>query len=64
MDMHIHMGYCGPDSFRVLASNYHAIDEHPLFEEIDGLLRRWKQHPAEVAEELMKVTMPTSLWAV
>ncbi|KAK8949130.1 hypothetical protein KSP39_PZI005046 [Platanthera zijinensis] len=54
MDMHIHMGYCGPDSFRVLASNYHAIDEHPLFEEIDCLLKEVEATPAEVAEELMR----------
>ncbi|KAG1346914.1 AAA-ATPase [Cocos nucifera] len=54
MDMHIHMGYCGPHAFRVLASNHHAIDDHPLFPEIEGLLRKVEVTPAEVSEELMR----------
>ncbi|PKA49770.1 ATP-dependent zinc metalloprotease FTSH 8, chloroplastic [Apostasia shenzhenica] len=54
MDMHIHMGYCGPSSFRILASNYHAVDDHPMFAEIEGLLEEMKATPAEVAEELMR----------
>ncbi|URE00981.1 ATPase family associated with various cellular activities (AAA) [Musa troglodytarum] len=54
MDMHIHMGYCGPHAFRVLASNYHAIDEHNLFADIEGLIREVEVTPAEVAEQLMR----------
>ncbi|XP_020580191.1 AAA-ATPase At3g50940-like [Phalaenopsis equestris] len=54
MDMHIHMGYCGQDSFRMLASNYHAIDEHPLFEEIEELLKEVEVTPAEVSEEFLR----------
>ncbi|KAH0468030.1 hypothetical protein IEQ34_003063 [Dendrobium chrysotoxum] len=54
MDMHIYMGYCGPNSFRVLVSNYHAIDEHPMFEEIEGLLKEVEATPAEVAEQLLR----------
>ncbi|KAK8959244.1 hypothetical protein KSP40_PGU009019 [Platanthera guangdongensis] len=54
MDMHIHMGYCGPNGFRMLASNYHGVDEHPLFAEIEGLLKEVEATPAEVAEELMR----------
>ncbi|KAI0523484.1 hypothetical protein KFK09_005879 [Dendrobium nobile] len=54
MDMHIQMGYCGPNSFKVLASNYHDIDEHPLFEEIEELLKEVQVTPAEVAEELLR----------
>ncbi|KAJ4768686.1 P-loop containing nucleoside triphosphate hydrolases superfamily protein [Rhynchospora pubera] len=54
MDMHIHMGYCGPCGFRVLARNYHSIDDHELFLEIEGLLKEVKVTPAEVAEMLMK----------
>ncbi|CAL9100498.1 unnamed protein product [Musa acuminata var. zebrina] len=54
MDMHIHMGYCGPHAFRVLASNYHAIDEHSLFADIEGLIREVEVTPAEVAEQLMR----------
>ncbi|XP_020576632.1 AAA-ATPase At3g50940-like [Phalaenopsis equestris] len=54
MDMHVHMGYCGPNSFRVLASNYHAVEEHPMFEEIEGLLKEVEATPAEVAEQLMR----------
>ncbi|KAL0926029.1 hypothetical protein M5K25_004410 [Dendrobium thyrsiflorum] len=54
MDMHIHMGYCVPNSFRILVSNYHAIDEHPMFEEIEGLLKEVEATPAEVAEQLLR----------
>lgn len=54
MDMHVHMGYCGPNSFRVLVSNYHGIDEHPMFEEVEGLLKEVEVTPAEVAEQMMR----------
>nr|CAD1823966.1 unnamed protein product [Ananas comosus var. bracteatus] len=54
MDMHIHMSYCGVDAFRVLASNYHAINDHELFPEIEGLIREVEVTPAAVAEELMR----------
>jgi mitochondrial chaperone BCS1 len=54
MDMHIHMGYCSPCGFRVLARNYHSIDDHTLFPEIDELLKEVEVTPAEVAEMLMK----------
>ncbi|KAJ4821426.1 P-loop containing nucleoside triphosphate hydrolases superfamily protein [Rhynchospora pubera] len=54
MDMHIHMGYCSPCGFRVLVRNYHSIDDHAMFPEIDGLLKEVEVTPAEVAEVLMK----------
>lgn len=55
MDMHIHMSYCTPSGFRLLASNYLGISgEHNLFGEIDGLLRINQVTPAQVAEVLMK----------
>ncbi|OAY66883.1 hypothetical protein ACMD2_24272 [Ananas comosus] len=54
MDMHIHMSYCGVDAFRVLASNYHAVNDHELFPEIEGLIREVEVTPAAVAEELMR----------
>ncbi|KAJ3704252.1 hypothetical protein LUZ61_007957 [Rhynchospora tenuis] len=54
MDMHIHMGYCSPCGFRVLVRNYHSIDNHVMFPEIDGLLKEVEVTPAEVAEVLMK----------
>ncbi|KAJ0985815.1 hypothetical protein J5N97_004171 [Dioscorea zingiberensis] len=54
MDMHIYMGYCTPSMFRILASNYHAVDDHPLFGEIDELIKDVQITPAAVAEELMK----------
>jgi len=53
MDMHIHMGYCRMSGLRVLASNYHDVDDHPFFEEIEGLIKEVEVTPAEVAEELM-----------
>ncbi|KAH7651026.1 mitochondrial chaperone BCS1 protein [Dioscorea alata] len=54
MDMHIHMGYCSPSAFRILASNYHNIDDHPLFEEIETLIKEVEITPAAIAEELMR----------
>ncbi|OAY57443.1 AAA-ATPase At2g18193 [Manihot esculenta] len=54
MDMHIHMSYCTAQGFRVLAFNYLGIDDHKLYQEIDGLLERTKATPASLAEELMK----------
>lgn len=54
MDMHILMGYCTMSGFKVLASNYHDINDHPLFEEIEGLLKEQAMTPAEVAEQLMR----------
>ncbi|EHA8591451.1 AAA-ATPase [Cocos nucifera] len=54
MDVHIPMGYCTPTAFRVLASNYHCLHHHPLFEEIEASIKQVEVTPAEVAEELMK----------
>ena len=54
MDMHIHMSYCTPCGFKILASNYLRIKSHCLFAEIEGLLKDVEVTPAEVAEELMK----------
>ncbi|CAL5096533.1 unnamed protein product [Urochloa decumbens] len=54
MDMHIYMGYCTPDSFRTLANNYHLIDYHATFPEIEKLIKEVTVTPAEVAEVLMR----------
>lgn len=55
MDMHIHMSYCTPQGFRILASNYHGISGyHRLFDEIDSLIENCQVTPAEIAEELMR----------
>ncbi|MCL7024025.1 hypothetical protein MKW94_015842 [Papaver nudicaule] len=55
MDMHIHMSYCTPKGFRLLASNYLSVHkEHQLFGEIEQLIEESQITPAEVAEELMK----------
>ncbi|PIA55831.1 hypothetical protein AQUCO_00700272v1 [Aquilegia coerulea] len=54
MDMHIHMSYCTPCGFKLLASNYLQIQNHPLFEEIEVLMKNVNVTPAKVAEELMK----------
>ncbi|XP_062214462.1 AAA-ATPase At3g50940-like [Phragmites australis] len=54
MDMHIHMGYCCPESFRILASNYHSISNHVTYAEIEELIKEVMVTPAEVAEELMR----------
>lgn len=54
MDMHIHMSYCTPASFKVLASNYLEIEDHILFEQIEELIREIEVTPAEIAEQLMR----------
>lgn len=54
MDMHIHMGYCCPESFRILASNYHSITDHDTYPEIEALITEVMVTPAEVAEVLMR----------
>ncbi|KAJ6907209.1 hypothetical protein NC651_017791 [Populus alba x Populus x berolinensis] len=54
MDMHIHMSYCTPHGFRVLASNYLGVNGyHRLFGEIEDLIENTEVTPAQVAEELM-----------
>ncbi|XP_050226765.1 AAA-ATPase At2g18193-like [Mercurialis annua] len=53
MDMHIHMSYCTPQGFRILAYNYLEVKEHPLFEEIDELIMSNEVTPASLAEELL-----------
>ncbi|KAF3967528.1 hypothetical protein CMV_008468 [Castanea mollissima] len=58
MDMHIHMSYCTPSGFKILASNYLRIESHCLFTEIEGLIKEVEVTPAEVAEELMKSEDP------
>ena len=54
MDMHIYMGYCTPESFRILAKNYHLIDYHAMYPEIEKLIDEVMVTPAEVAEVLMR----------
>ncbi|CAN1152453.1 AAA-ATPase At3g50940 [Linum perenne] len=54
MDMHIHMSYCNPDGFRILASNYLKVESHKLFGQIEQLIEEIEATPAEIAEELMK----------
>ncbi|KAF5454436.1 hypothetical protein F2P56_024102 [Juglans regia] len=54
MDVHIHMSYCTPCGFRLLASNYLGIIDHQLFDEILESIETIKVTPAEVAEQLIK----------
>ncbi|CAD5192013.1 unnamed protein product [Musa acuminata subsp. malaccensis] len=53
MDVHIELGYCGFEAFKVLAKNYLEVEEHPLFEKVKDLLEKVNISPAEVAESLM-----------
>ncbi|ERN09115.1 hypothetical protein AMTR_s00014p00111720 [Amborella trichopoda] len=54
MDKHIRLGYCNFFSFKKLFSNYHYVDDHPLFQEARGLIEEVEVTPAEVAEQLMR----------
>ncbi|KAJ4970208.1 hypothetical protein NE237_003307 [Protea cynaroides] len=58
MDMHIHMSFCTPSGFTILASNYLGINDHPLFREIEVLIEKVEVTPATVAEELMRKGNP------
>nr|POE84639.1 protein hyper-sensitivity-related 4 [Quercus suber] len=58
MDVHIHMSYCTPCGFKMLASNYLGITEHSLFSDIEMLIETTKVTPAEVAEHLLKNEEP------
>ncbi|KAL7241224.1 hypothetical protein ACSBR2_006780 [Camellia fascicularis] len=54
MDMHIHMSYCTPCGFKILASNYLGMKNHSMFTEIEKLVTEVEVTPAEIAEELMR----------
>uniref|UniRef100_A0A453MKJ1 Uncharacterized protein n=1 Tax=Aegilops tauschii subsp. strangulata TaxID=200361 RepID=A0A453MKJ1_AEGTS len=54
MDMHVYMGHCGWEAFRTLARNYHLVDDHALFPEIQQLLAAVEVTPAEVSEMLLR----------
>ncbi|CAF2151363.1 unnamed protein product [Brassica napus] len=54
MDVHIHMSYCTPSTFKALAWNYLEIKEHPLFSKIVEGIEATEVTPADVAEQLMR----------
>uniref|UniRef100_A0ACD5U805 Uncharacterized protein n=1 Tax=Avena sativa TaxID=4498 RepID=A0ACD5U805_AVESA len=54
MDMHIYMGFCCWEAFKTLARNYHLVDDHFLFPEIQDLLAAVEVTPAEVSEMLLR----------
>ncbi|KAJ4829340.1 hypothetical protein Tsubulata_051435, partial [Turnera subulata] len=54
MDMHVHMSYCTPAGFKILASNYLNTQDHSLFAEIEELIKQLEVTPAEIAGELIK----------
>lgn len=58
MDFHIHMSYCTPCGFRLLASNYLGIKSHELYGDIEELIRSTEVTPADVAEQLLKSDEP------
>ncbi|CDY40114.1 BnaC02g00160D [Brassica napus] len=53
MDMHIELSYCSFEAFKVLAKNYLDVDSHPLFGEVESLLKVTNIAPAYVAEKLI-----------
>uniref|UniRef100_A0A7N0ZUU3 ATPase AAA-type core domain-containing protein n=1 Tax=Kalanchoe fedtschenkoi TaxID=63787 RepID=A0A7N0ZUU3_KALFE len=53
MDKHIELSYCSFEAFKVLAKNYHQIDSHELFGDIEKALGETNMTPADVAESLM-----------
>ncbi|KAL7255803.1 hypothetical protein ACSBR1_009852 [Camellia fascicularis] len=63
MDVHIHMSYCTPCGFKLLASNYLDITDHELFGEIEELIQSTEVTPAEVAEQLLKTDDPDATFS-
>ncbi|KDP44563.1 hypothetical protein JCGZ_22145 [Jatropha curcas] len=61
MDVHVHMSYCTPCGFRLLASNYVGINDHFLFQEIEEFISTTQVTPAEVAEQLMRSDEPETV---
>ncbi|KAH6758414.1 P-loop containing nucleoside triphosphate hydrolases superfamily protein [Perilla frutescens var. frutescens] len=53
MDKPIEFSYCNYQGFRVLARNYLQLEKHPLFEDVEELMKEVQITPADVAEELM-----------
>ncbi|KAF7068500.1 hypothetical protein CFC21_074248 [Triticum aestivum] len=58
MDMHVHMGYCTTEAFRILVNNYHSIDYHATYPQIEELIAEVEVTPAEVAETLTRSEEP------
>ncbi|CAJ1933560.1 unnamed protein product [Sphenostylis stenocarpa] len=58
MDVHIDMTYCTPGGFKMLASNYFGITQHPLFVQIEKLLGTTNVTPAEVGEQFLQNEEP------
>ncbi|XP_059438453.1 AAA-ATPase At1g43910-like [Corylus avellana] len=58
MDVHIHMGYCTPAGFRVLAGTHLGIKDHIIFGKIEALIQAVEVTPAEVAQQLMTSKKP------
>lgn len=58
MDVHLHLSYCTPCGFRMLASNYLGVTEHPLFSVIEQLIVMVNVTPAEIGEQLLKHEEP------
>ncbi|XP_031478214.1 AAA-ATPase At3g50940-like [Nymphaea colorata] len=54
MDMHIHMGYCSFSGFRIMASNYLGIHDHPLFVHVKDIMQKLQITPAEIGEVFMR----------
>ncbi|XP_059069874.1 AAA-ATPase At3g50940 [Cryptomeria japonica] len=56
MDKHIHLSFCTFPAFKVLAKNYLGVDDHPLFEQVEVLMKEAQITPADVSEELMRAS--------
>ncbi|CAA0827663.1 cytochrome BC1 synthesis [Striga hermonthica] len=59
MDVHIHMSYCTPCGFQLLAKNYLGQTNHPLMPKIESLIASTRVTPAEIGEQLLKSEEPT-----
>lgn len=53
-DMHIHMSYCTPCGFEILASNYLRMKNHHLFSKIKEMIKEVEVTPEEVMRREFK----------
>ncbi|CAN1122034.1 AAA-ATPase At1g43910 [Linum perenne] len=58
MDRHIYMGHCTFSGFKLLADKYLGVQDHVLYEKIEGMIQENLATPAEVAQQLMKINDP------
>ncbi|GLJ55351.1 hypothetical protein SUGI_1187620 [Cryptomeria japonica] len=56
MDKHIYLSFCTFPAFKVLSRNYLGVKDHHLFDQIEVLMKEAQMTPADVTEQLMRLS--------